>query len=59
VDEFDKQQGAGEAGECLKGGCGLVTAERDALEALEFPHCLLDPSSELVKRFGKEAAALG
>jgi hypothetical protein len=59
VDRFDKQHGAGEAGESLEGCRGFVTPERDALEALEFPHCLLDTCPEFVERLGKEPATLG
>ena len=58
VDGFDKYNGAGEARECGKGRRGLVAAKGNALEALQFSHCLLNARPQLVEHLGEEAPAL-
>ena len=58
VDGFDKYNGAGEARECGKGRRGLVAAKGNALEALQFSHCLLNARPQLVEHRGEEAPAL-
>ena len=55
VDGFDQDQAAREAD---KGGIafrGLVATHRDPLEALQFAHGLLDPSTGPVEHFRKVA----
>lgn len=58
VDGFDKHNRACEAGECGERGLCFIAAQGDALEAFEFPHCLLDSRAQCVEPLGEVAVSL-
>ena len=54
VDGFDQDHAAGKSD---KGGvvlCGFLASQGDALKALEFAECLLDPRAAFIEYFGEE-----
>jgi hypothetical protein len=55
VDEFDQDDACRQMDEGQDIPCGLLAAQGDAFEALEFADGLLDTGTGLVKVFGKEA----
>jgi hypothetical protein len=54
VDGFNQDKGADEGDEGGEVLCGLLAAQGDAFEALDFADALLDASAALVEDFGKE-----
>ena len=59
VDGFDQDEGTGEIDEGSEVLRGLLAAQSDAFEALEFADALLDPGSPLVEGAGKESGSFG
>jgi hypothetical protein len=59
VDGFDQDKGADEGDEGGEVLCGLLAAQGDPFEALDFADALLDAGAPLVEDFGKEGWLCG